>query len=165
MHEHDDDELFDPDEDDTYKSFKLTRNEALYLDDTCTLMVDPHPHDARGDIHGASPMGMRPPIFSAGVMVPYDLIEKIGYAVLYTTDEGNQGEDAEIQVSMTDLLVLREVAQSFIKIGDEPVGFNLKRKVAKALHQEFYENQKTNQVADKILQQVEMEFSEHIKGS
>jgi len=156
MHEHDDDdEMFDLEE--NYKPFKLTRNEALYLDDTCTLMVDPHPHDARGDIHGAPPMGMRPPIFSAGVMVPYDLIEKIGYAVLYTTDEVNNGEDVEIQVSISDLLLFREVAQSFVKIGEEQVGFNLKRKVAEALHQEFYDNRKSDQIADRLLQQVEIE--------
>ena len=129
MHEHDDDEMFDLEE--SYKPFKLTRNEALYLDDTCTLMVDPHPMDDhdRGR-HGGQPMGMRPPVFSAGVMVLYDLLEKIGYAVLYTTDETNDGEDVEIQVSISDLLLFREVAQSFVKIGEEQVGFNLKRKVA-----------------------------------
>ena len=69
MHEHDDDEMFDLEE--SYKPFKLTRNEALYLDDTCTLMVDPHPMDDhdRGR-HGGQPMGMRPPVFSATVSCP-----------------------------------------------------------------------------------------------
>tara|TARA_Y100001951_G_C11064325_1_gene142570 strand:- start:17 stop:490 length:474 start_codon:yes stop_codon:yes gene_type:complete len=157
MHEHDDDdEMLDLEE--SYKPFKLTRNEALYLDDTCTLMVDPHPMDDhdRGR-HGGQPIGMRPPVFSAGIMVPYDLLEKIGYAVLYTTDEANDGEDVEIQVSISDLLLFREVAQSFVKIGEEQVGFNLKRKVAEALHKEFYDNRKSDQIANRLLQQVEIE--------
>ena len=158
MHEHDDDdEMLDLDIE-SYKPFMLTRNEALYLDDTCTLMVDPHPMDDhdRGR-YGGQPIGMRPPVFSAGIMVPFDLLEKIRYAVLYTTDEVNNGEDVEIQVSISDLLLFREVAQSFVKIGEEQVGFNLKRKVAEALHQEFYDNRKSDQIADRLLQQVEIE--------
>ena len=77
---------------------------------------------------------MRPMVANAQLPAPVDLIEKIAIAVLYTTDVENDGEAAEISVTDGDLYCRREVAQSYICIGEEQVGYNLKRKIYKALY-------------------------------
>ena len=66
-----------------------------------------------------------------------DLIEKITYAVLYTTDDANRGKEAKVEVTEEDIYTLREIAQSYIKVGNEMVGFNLKRKLYTLLHKEY----------------------------
>lgn len=149
----DDNELYEPDIDREYP-LKVTRNEAMYLDDTCTLMIEPMGMDEGGRI--AHPIGMRPTVFSAGIMVPYDLIEKIGLAVLYTTDPDNNGDDAEIEFNASELLLLREISQSFVKIGEEQVGYNLKRKIAECLHRDTYNTKENDDVVSKLLQDIKL---------
>ena len=55
-------------------------------------------------------------------------------AVLATLDTENEGRESVIEVNEGDLYCLRELAQSYIRIGDEPVGYNLKRKIYSALY-------------------------------
>ena len=117
----DDEELFDT----PSRILTLTRNEALYLDDSLTMKLETN----QGDIFST----MRPLIATAQLPAPVDLIEKIANAVLYTLDIENRGQEAEILVNDGDLYCLRELAQSYIRIGDEPVGFNLKKKIYTAL--------------------------------
>jgi len=106
---------------------KLNRNEALYIDDSLTMMLDV----AEGNIMFAA---MRPLVATANVPAPLDLIEKIAVAVLFTMDDNNIGHEAEVNLNDGDLLCLREICQSYIRIGEEPVGYNLKRKVYTALY-------------------------------
>ena len=108
------------------KSLLLTRNEALYLDDSLTMMLEP----SQGEGIFST---MRPMIATAQLPAPVDLIEKIAVAVLFTIDEENQGEEAELLLTEGDLYCLREIAQSYVCIGEERVGYNLKRKIYKAL--------------------------------
>ena len=116
-----DEELFDS----PSRVLTLTRNEALYLDDSLTMMLE----TAQGDVYST----MRPLTASAQLPAPVDLIEKIANAVLYTLDIENRGQEAEILVNDGDLYCLRELAQSYVRVGDEPVGFNLKKKNYTAL--------------------------------
>ena len=59
----------------------LSRNETLFLDDSLTLLVE---KDGTGLI-----TTMRPLSPSANAPAPVTLIDKIGMAVLFTTDENN----------------------------------------------------------------------------
>ena len=109
----------------------LSRNEALYIDDSLSLMIE-------RDFNGESRIGtMRLQMLSAPMGAPIDLIDKITLAVLYTTDDANKGKEARVNVSDEDLYVIREIAQSYIKVGNELVGYNLKRKIYTLLHQDY----------------------------
>ncbi len=114
----------------------LTRNEALFIDDSLSMLIEREPHDER--------MGtVRPMAHTAGLPAPVDLLEKIGKAILFTTDPENKGEPAEVAMSETDLYMLREITHSYIRIGEEAVGFNLKRKIYTLLYSTEYERDKT----------------------
>ena len=115
-----DDELFNTHE----KVLKLTPNEALFIDDSLTMMID-----------GAMMFSaMRPLVASAQIPAPLDLIEKIAVAVLFTMDDDNAGLLAEVNLNDGDLLYIREICQSHVIIREEPVGYNLKRKIYMALY-------------------------------
>ena len=114
------------------KPLPLTRNEALYLSDSMTLLMEHVPE--QGKIH----VPARQLMPQAGVPVPLDLIQKIGLAVLLTTNTLEENEDTlyEVEVTVADLFLLRECCQSFIKVNDELVGFNLLRKIYELILEE-----------------------------
>ena len=128
------------------KTLLLTRNEALFIDDNLSMLVEK-------DLGDSSLGTVRPLSHTAGLPAPIELLEKIGLALLYTTDPKNQGKEAEIPVSDTDLYMLREVSVSYAKVGNEPVGYNLKRKIYTLLIRKSYER---NKVADSLLAQVDI---------
>ena len=128
------------------KTLLLTRNEALFIDDNLSMLVEK-------DLGDSSLGTVRPLSHTAGLPAPIELLEKIGLALLYTTDPKNQGKEAEIPVSDTDLYMLREVSVSYAKVGNEPVGYNLKRKIYTLLFSKSYER---NKVADSLLAQVDI---------
>jgi len=111
------------------KSIVLTRAEALFLDDTLTVMTD---RETMSGLAGIRPLGA-----SAMMAAPPDLIDRIGMAVLLTTST-NAISEAVLVVDDQELYLLRECAQSSIKFDDEPVGFNLKRKIYLALLEDSY---------------------------
>jgi len=124
----------------------LTRNEALFIDDSLSMLIEREPSDDR--------MGtVRPMAHTAGLPAPVDLLDKIGKAILFTTDPENHGEPAEVLMSETDLYMLREITHSYIKIGDEAVGFNLKRKIYTSLYSTEIER---DRVANRLLSQVDI---------
>ena len=131
--------------------FSLSRNEALFLDDSCTLMVEREGDEQR--IYS-----MRPVQMTAGLAVPLDLMDKIGKAVVYTTTPENQGKEYVFEIDITELFMIREVASSFIKIGDEPVGYNLKRKVVTLLYNEELEQENTDLKVDQLLKDVNVDL-------
>ena len=122
------------------RTLSLTRNEALYIDDSLSLMIE---REAFGDTRIGT---MRLQMLSAPLGAPIDLIDKITYAVLYTTDDANKGKEADVQVSDEDLYMLREIAQSYVKVGSELVGYNLKKKIYALLHSEYTSDEEWNQV-------------------
>ena len=105
------------------KELSLTRNEALYLSDSVTLLMEITPESGKVQIPSRHllPQGT--------VSVPVDLIQTIGMAVLLTTQDRWALEEAKIKVSVADLFLLRECCQSYIKVNQEYVGFNLLRKI------------------------------------
>ena len=119
--------MYDTNEDEAdfaeIKELSLTRNEALNLSDSITLLMEITPESGKVQIPSRNllPQGTVP--------VPVDLIQTIGMAVLLTTQDRWALEEAKIQVSTADLFLLRECCQSYIKVNQEYVGFNLLRKI------------------------------------
>ena len=118
----------------------LSHNEVLYLDDCLTLMIErEYENPLESGIHMTTMRNILP---TAPLAVPIELVEKIGMGVLYVTDEENKGKEAEIVFDAAELYMLREITQSYIKIGEEAVGYNIKRKLYKALYSKKYEKAK-----------------------
>jgi len=148
---HDDDNWMS-DEEQEELVLTLTRNEALFLDDSFTLMIEKERDD-----HIIT--SMRPVQSTAGLAVPLDLMDKIGRAVVYTTHPDNQGKIYELPVVLAEAFMIREIAQSFIKIGDEPVGYNLKRKVCELLYADEVAREDRDAQVTRLLKEVDWEIS------
>ena len=132
---------------------ELTRNEALFLDDSMTLMVEQDmPDSGRAGSYVSS---LRPTQQTAGIPVPMDLIEKVGKAIVATTDPHRQENTYTIKVDHAELYMIREVASSFIKIGEEPVGYNLKIKVSTLLFAEDLEKETQEDLIARLLTGIE----------
>ena len=117
------------------KTLTLTRNEALFIDNNVTLMLE-----AETEHGGIS--SIRTVVPSAVVAVPLDLIEKVGMAILATTDPDRELDEYTVEFSLSELFTIREICTSFIKVGSERVGWNLKRKVYSALLGTEYKERK-----------------------
>ena len=128
------------------KILTLTRNELLYIDDSLSMLVEK-------DLGDTSLGTVRPLAHTGGLPAPIELLEKIGLGLLFATDPANKNDEAKIPVSDTDLYMLREIAYSYIKVGKEQVGYNLKRKIYTLLFQKSYER---NKVAKSLLAQVDI---------
>ena len=118
----------------------LTRNEALYIDDSLSMLIEREGDANLMNEHRVTTV--RPLTPTAGLPAPLELIEKIGMAVLFTTDPSNGDKEAVITLDATDLLMLREVAHSYVRIGEEPVGYNLKKKIYTVLYDVEYQKTK-----------------------
>ena len=118
----------------------LTRNEALFIDDSLSMLIE---RDGDANIMNEHRVStVRPLTPTAGLPAPLELIEKIGMAVLYTTDPENGSKEALLELDVTDLLMLRELAHSYVKVGEEAVGFNLKKKIYLSLYGVEYQKTK-----------------------
>ena len=109
------------------KTLTTSKNEALFLSDTFTILIE---HDREsGSIH----LPARGVIPSAGMSVPVEMIQRIGLAVLMTTDPKNTMQMTELDFTISELLLMRECCQSYVKMNNEPVGYNLVRKIYRLL--------------------------------
>ena len=104
------------------RKIKLTRNEALYIDDSVTMLIEPEP-----DL----PLPFRPLAQQALVPVPANLLDKLGKTIISFTKTFD--DEIEIDLYISELYMLREICLSYVKYGTEPVGYNLKKKVYQAL--------------------------------
>lgn len=135
--------LSDDIEDDVMDSaveLSLTRNEALFIDDSLSMLIEREGDANLMNEHKVTTV--RPLTPTAGLPAPLELIERIGMAVLFTTDPENDDKEAVVELTVTDLMMLREVAHSYVKIGEEPVGFNLKKKIYTVLYDVEYQKMK-----------------------
>ena len=136
------------------KDLILTHNEALYLDDSLTMMIEKESMQE-------SVTTMRVMMPSAYLPAPVTLIDKLGMAVLRITDPEESSEGTVVHLNVTDIYMLREICHSYSKVGREQVGFNLKRKLYLALYAENYNRDKQ---IDKLLSTVEEEVKQSDKG-
>ena len=102
---------------------------------------------------------MRPVQTTAALAVPMELMEKVGKAVVYTTHPDNMDKEYETTFDLSELLMIREIASSYIKIGEESVGYNLKRKVCDILYGEELAQDETNKLAAHLLKDVDIDLS------
>lgn len=113
----------------------MTVNEILFLDDSLTMMIERDAvQDSVTTMRAISPTGYLPS--------PVSLIDKIAMAVLSVTDPENRVKGTVIHLSDTDIYMLREITHSYVKIGREQVGYNLKRKLYLSLYADHYTREK-----------------------
>jgi len=119
-------------ENEEIKVLELTRDEVLYIDDSITMMIE---RDVRSD-----PFTTVMPISAnAGLPSAVDLLDKVGMAVLQATEEDYNRETLlPLQVTLTELYMLREIAKSSIKLNGKFIGLSLKRKIYKVLYEKEY---------------------------
>ena len=97
----------------------LSHNEVLYLDDCLTLMIErAYENPMESGVHTST---MRSILPTASLAVPIELMEKIGIGVLYVTDPDHRGKAVDLAFDVSELYMLREIAQSYIKVGSEQV--------------------------------------------
>jgi len=116
-------------------SITLTKNEALFLDDSMTMLVE-----SDSGIRPLNAMCLNPSIELSKLPVGQDMLVKIGSAILDTEDS----LEATIQLDMLELWLLREICQSNREYDGENVGLSLKTKIYKAIgkgNQEIEENE------------------------
>tara|TARA_R110000824_G_scaffold77584_1_gene196169 strand:- start:3077 stop:3592 length:516 start_codon:yes stop_codon:yes gene_type:complete len=131
------------------KILSLTRWEALYLSDSMTLLLE---LDAE---KGKISLPARNIQASALVSVPIEMIERIGFAVLLATDPKNLTGVTEMPVKVSELYMLRECCHSTVRMGDEPIGFNLLRKIYKLL---LEEDLKQKELIDSLTADIDLEL-------
>ena len=102
---------------------------------------------------------MRPVQMTAGLAVPLDLMDKIGKAVAFTTNPENQGQEYEFTLDISEAFMIREVASSVIKVDEEAVGYNLKRKVCVLLYGEELQQENRDFQVDYLLKDVSVDFN------
>ena len=132
---------------------ELTRNEVLYLDDSFTLMLEKEIEEPRIT-------AMRPVQMTAGLAVPMELIEKIGKAIVFTTKQSNENRRYPVNFDLSELLMIREIASSYVKVGEEPVGYNLKRKICEVLYGAEVEKDERDKLAQQLLKDINVNLSE-----
>ena len=128
----------------------MTHNEVMFLDDSLTMMIEKDSMaDAVTTMRGIAP--------SANLPAPVMLLDKIGVAVLQVTDPQNIEQGTTVYLGESEMYMLREICHSYCKIGKEPVGYNLKRKIYLALYNDSYEK---NKAVDTLLATVDLDIKE-----
>lgn len=107
----------------------LTLRELLFIDDSLTLEV--RSNFVNELEFGASLLGIGT---SSGPASDVDLLLKIGGAIL-AIEEDKAITSIDVCLTEEELWVIREVAKSSVKVGNEQVGLNLKKKVYRALRE------------------------------
>ena len=108
---------------DDIKTITLTKKEALYLSDNISLMMELP--------RGSYQTPARALFGSARIAVPLEIVEKIGFAVLITTEPGDLesgngfARKATLEFSVSELLILRECCDSSY----QDIGLDLIRKI------------------------------------
>ena len=142
------DDFFGDDED-THPIW-MTHNEVMFLDDSLTMMLE---KDSMSD----SVTTMRVMIPSAHLPAPVTLLDKIGIAVLQVTDPESTEKGTTVELNDSEIYMLREICHSYCKVGKEPVGYNLKRKLYLSLYGETFEKDK---IVDGLLATVDLDVKE-----
>ena len=142
------DDFFGDDED-THPIW-MTHNEVMFLDDSLTMMLE---KDSMSD----SVTTMRVMIPSAHLPAPVTLLDKIGIAVLQVTDPESTEKGTTVELNDSEIYMLREICHSYCKVGKEPVGYNLKRKMYLSLYGKTFEKDK---IVDGLLATVDLDIKE-----
>lgn len=109
----------------------FTKGELCLIDDSFTLL------HSRGGEEDPSKLIYRVLAPSASTAAPIELLDSIGAALLEAHEKADTKEDVEVSLDLSEeyLWMIREIANTNIVFGKEPVGYNLKIKVHQALRQ------------------------------
>ena len=142
----------------------ITRNEALFMSDSMTRIVRiPDGWEGGG-------ITLRSTAQSAFIVAPESLMVKIGRAIAFLTKtelmerkpegnffqvemvevEVNKGKTYSLVIEEYEAWLLWEVAQSYLKVGDDPVGYQLKKKLAKVMYGEAVEFESVAKLLDDV---------------
>ena len=124
----------------------------MFIDDSLTMMISK-------DMEHEGLTTMRPLISTATLSAPVDLLEKIGIAVLRVTDPECVDRGTTVHINESEIYMLREICHSYCKVGNEYVGYNLKRKLYTILYADTYTTDKT---VAKLLASVDLEPAKFI---
>ena len=111
----------------------LTKGELCLIDDSLTLL-----HPKSGEIDTDPPnIIYRVLAPSASTAAPIELLDSIGAALLEAHERADTGDDFVVSLDLSEefLWLIREIANTNIVFGQEPVGYNIKIKVHQALRQ------------------------------
>ena len=129
-------EWYEDDVDEQTHPIFMTHNEVMFIDDSLTMMI-------AKDIEQESVTTMRSMLPSAILPAPVDLLDKMGIAVLRVTDPECVDRGTIVYFNESELYMLREICHSYCKVGNEYVGYNLKRKIYQVLYSDTYKTDKT----------------------
>jgi len=128
------------------KVINFTRNELLYIDDSVTMLIESE---------AGLPLPFRPLLHQALIAIPAMLMEKIGMGILRV----EKNSMVPIELGESELYMLREICLSYVKINDEQVGYNLKRKVYQALLGDEEKGETDFQAVENMLFQANVDMS------
>ena len=131
------------------KVINFTMNELLYIDDSVTMLIE---------AESGLPLPFRPLMHQALIAVPANLMEKIGKGILSIQNNSV----VPIELGESELYMLREICLSYVKINDEHVGYNLKRKVYQALLGDEAKGEADFQSVENMLSQANVDMSASI---
>jgi len=109
----------------------LTKGELCLIDDSLTLLTSKEIEDSPPKIIH------RMLVPSASTAAPIELLDSIGAALLEAHEKGETKNDVGVSLDLSEenLWLIREIANTNIMFGKEPVGYNIKIKVHQALRQ------------------------------
>jgi hypothetical protein len=154
--------LSKPDKNKTFE-IDVTRNEALFMSDSMTRIVK-----IPDGWEGGS-LTLRSTSQSAFIVAPESLMIKVGKAIAFLTKtelmerkvecfsqvemvevEVNKGKTYSLVLQEYEAWLLWEVAQSYLKVGDAPVGYSIKKKLAKVMYGEAVEFESVAKLLDDV---------------
>jgi len=138
------------------KTINVSKNEVLYLNDSLTLLLE---HTTNSSTISIPARGISS---TAGFPAPTELILRIGEAILHLTNPENTSKITEIELTVSELLLIREACQSYILFNDEPVGYNLMRKIYSVL---LGDHVKEKEVFNKLMEDINMSPPKKTKSS
>tara|TARA_R110002020_G_scaffold444889_1_gene656566 strand:+ start:1084 stop:1605 length:522 start_codon:yes stop_codon:yes gene_type:complete len=154
--------LSKPDDNRTYE-INITRNEALFMSDSMTRIVK-----VPDGWEGGS-LTLRSTAQSALIVVPESLMIKVGKAIAFLTKtelierksgiigmteevevEINKGKTYSLVLGEYEAWLIWEIAQSYLKVGDAPVGYDIKKKLARVMYGEDVEFESVAKLLDDV---------------
>ena len=111
----------------------FSRQELMFIDDSLTLIRP----DEDEEFDDRPRLVFRTLAPSAGTAAPLELLNIIGAALLDAHEKELNSLEPTSTVDLSEefLWVIREVAHSGVRYGDEPTGYNVKVKIHEALRQ------------------------------
>ncbi len=133
---------------------ELTKNELCFIDDSLTLYRDLDDSDLSKYVH-------RVVAPSAGAAASAELLSKLGGSLIEAHEKQRAGKhpNAPVELTESELWLIREISNSNAIYNKEPVGLNIKLKIHKALR-EIYVGSILDEMPDALIEEQEFDKNE-----